>query len=256
MIGPAFDWTWAPLLLLLMFGAMLLSMIVGRRVRAAHAEATGFGAVNGAMFGLMGLLVAFTFSGAASRFDQRRHLIVEEANHISTAYFRINLLPGAAQEALRGKFRDYLDTRLETYRVGADPAQIAHLLHHTEQQHREIWALAVDAIGHAPSQAAAVQIVAPLNAMFDIVTTRTAATQIHPPAVVWLMLVGLTLVSSFLVGYDTAGSSRRYRIHLCIYAAIFALTLYVIVDMEYPRVGFIRVTAMDHLLEDVRESMR
>jgi hypothetical protein len=70
------------------------------------------------------------------------------------------------------------------------------------------------------------------------------------------MLVGLTLVSSFLVGYDTAGSARRYRIHLCIYAAIFALTLYVIVDMEYPRVGFIRVTAMDHLLEDVRESMR
>jgi hypothetical protein len=256
MVGPGFAWTWAPLLLLLMFGGMLLAMIVGRRIRAGHTEATGFGAVNGAMFGLMGLMVAFTFSGAASRFDQRRHLIVEEANDIATAYRRINLLPEAAQDAFRDKFRDYLDTRLATYRVGADPVRIAELLHHTDQHQHKMWTMAIDAIARAPTPTVAAQMLPPLNAMFDIVTTRTAAAQMHPPAVVWVMLAGLTLVCSFLVGYDTASSGRRYGIHLCIYAAIFALTLYVIVDMEYPRVGFIRVTAMDHLLDDVRASMR
>jgi len=94
-----------------------------------------------------------------------------------------------------------------------------------------------------------------LNDMFDIVTTRTAATQMHPPAAVWLMLGGLTLVCSFLVGYDLGGVQRNW-LHLLTFALLFSLTLYVIIDMEYPRVGLIRVTAMDRVLQDVRDSMR
>ena len=61
--------------------------------------AKGSGAAEAAVFGLLGLLIAFTFSGAASRFEDRRHLITEEANAIGTAYLRIDLLPGDAQPA-------------------------------------------------------------------------------------------------------------------------------------------------------------
>jgi hypothetical protein len=57
----------------------------------------------------MGLLIAFTFSGAASRFDTRRQLVVEEANAIGTAYLRLDLLPASAQSALRESFRRYLE---------------------------------------------------------------------------------------------------------------------------------------------------
>ena len=63
----------------------------------------------------MGLLIAFTFSGAASRFEARRSLIVQETNDIGTAYLRIDMLPADAQPALRQDFRDYLDARLEFY---------------------------------------------------------------------------------------------------------------------------------------------
>ena len=91
MIDTGFDWMLAPLVLLVLLGGMLLSMEVGMRARARHLRAaqgdsTGFAAVHGAVFALMGLLMAFTFSGAASRFDHRRDLIVEEANDIGTAY--------------------------------------------------------------------------------------------------------------------------------------------------------------------------
>ena len=55
--------------------------------------AEGVGVIDGAVFALPGLLLAFTFSGAAARFDTRRHLIVEEANAIGTAYLRLDLLP-------------------------------------------------------------------------------------------------------------------------------------------------------------------
>ena len=57
--------------------------------------------------------------------------------------------------------------------------------------------------------------------MFDIVTTRMAVTQMHPPPVVWVMLGGLTLVCSFLVGYDLGGSVRRNWLHVLTFACSF-----------------------------------
>lgn len=91
----------------------------GRRARDPNAAA-GLGASEGAIFALMGLLVAFTFSGAASRIEKRRDLIVEEANAIGTAYLRLDLIPAAAQPALREDFRQYVDSRLAVYRAIPD----------------------------------------------------------------------------------------------------------------------------------------
>jgi len=255
-----FDWMLAPLVWLVLLGGMLLSMEAGKRVRARHlraaqSDSTGFAAVHGAVFALMGLVMAFTFSGAASRFDHRRDLIVEEANDIGTAYLRIALLPEAERGPLQDRFREYLDSRLLTYRAGTDIVRVSQLLQQTAQLQGQIWKSALEAIDHASSPPVAALILPSLNDMFDIVATRTAATQMHPPAAVWLMLGGLTLVCSFLVGYDLGGAPRNW-LHLLTFALLFSLTLYVIIDMEYPRVGLIRVTAMDRVLQDVRDSMR
>ena len=260
MIQTGFDWTLAPLVWLLLLGGMLLAAEAGRRLRARHlraaqGESTGFGAVQGAVFGLLGLVMAFTFSGAASRFDHRRDLVVQEANDIGTAYLRIQLLPEAARGPLQDKFREYVDCRLQTYRVGTDVVRITQLLQQTAEYQGQIWKMAVEAIGHAPSPPVAALILPSLNDMFDIVTTRTAATQMHPPAVVWVMLGGLALVCSLLVGYDQGGVRRNW-LHVVTFALLFSLTLYVIIDVEYPRLGLIRVTAMDRVLQDVRDSMR
>jgi hypothetical protein len=90
-----------------LLAGMLLLLETGRRIglrqmakdsKGAHQ---GLGAVEGAVFGLMGLLIAFTFSGAASRFDARRQLVVEEANDIGTPTCGSTALPAAAQPALR-----------------------------------------------------------------------------------------------------------------------------------------------------------
>src|SRR3982750_2061105 len=71
--------------------------------------------VEGAFFGLLSLLIAFTFSGSVSRFDQRRGLIIDESNDISTAYLRVDLLPPEVQPQTRELFRSYLDSRLATF---------------------------------------------------------------------------------------------------------------------------------------------
>ena len=110
------------------FVGMLLLLEVGRRIgrwRAARdpdAPRAEVGAMDGAVFALLGLLIAFTFSGAASRWDTRRQLLVEEANAISTAYLRLDVLPPDAQPALREQFRQYVDARLAAYRSLPDVA--------------------------------------------------------------------------------------------------------------------------------------
>ena len=89
---------------------MLLFLEVGRRIglrqraKAAEGAVAGRGVIEGVVFALLGLLVAFTFSGAAARFDTRRQLIVEEANAIGTAYLRLDLLPADAQPTAAGAF--------------------------------------------------------------------------------------------------------------------------------------------------------
>ena len=105
---------------------MILLLELGRRLgrrrqgRDEEGARAGLGAVEGAVFTLLGLLIAFTFSGAASRFDMRRQLIGQEANAIGTAWLRLDLLPAQAQPELRDLFRRYLDLRLAAYRKMPD----------------------------------------------------------------------------------------------------------------------------------------
>lgn len=99
-----------------LFFGMLLVFEVGRRFGLARRRRDpdgvdkGTGPVEAAVFGLLGLLLAFTFSGAASRFEDRRHLVTEEANAIVSAYLRIDLLPPDTQPAIRQLFARYLNT--------------------------------------------------------------------------------------------------------------------------------------------------
>ena len=134
-----------------LFLGMLAILEVGRRKGmkrlAADPDATraGTGAVDGAVFALFGLLIAFTFSGAASRFDARRQLIVEEANDIGTAYLRIDLLPADAQPTLRESFRRYLDSRLDTYRKMPDVDAAMQEMAKSTKLQDEIWTRSVAA---------------------------------------------------------------------------------------------------------------
>ena len=199
----------------------------------------------------------FATWGAASRFDARRNLIVEETNAIGTAYLRLDLLPASTQPALRDLFRSYLDSRLAAYRKLPDlEAAHAELARGTILQ-GEIWSHAVAAGQMEGVPTTANMLVLPaLNQMIDITTTRTMAGQLHPPTVIIAMLFGLELVCALLAGYGMARSKARRSIHMAGFAAVMAASVYVIIDLEYPRLGLIRVDAFDQALVGLRHGMR
>lgn len=246
-----------------LFVGMLILLEAGRKIgqsRLANdpeGARIGTGAVEGAVFGLLGLLIAFTFSGAASRFDARRDLIVQETNAIGTAWLRLDLLPASAQPAIRESFRQYVDARLEVYHKIPDiKAARAELARATALQ-GEIWtqAIAAGRMETAPPPATLLLLPA-LNEMFDITTTRTTATRLHPPTIIFIMLCGLALASALLAGYSMAGGKSRSWLHIIGFAAITAAAVYVIIDIEFPRVGLIRVDAFDQSLVELRASMK
>jgi hypothetical protein len=231
---------------------------IGRRIMARHHvdALPSVGSLEAAVFALLGLLIAFTFSGALARFDVRRAQVVDEANAIGTAYLRVDLLPAPAQPKLRDTFRDYVDSRIATYRKLPDLDAAKAELARSQTLQSAIWSQAVAAV-RLPEAPAGLEItVLPaLNSMFDITTVRVAATQMHPPTIIYIMLVGLALASALLAGYQAAGQTTFDWIHGLGFAVVVSLTLFVILDIEYPRLGFVRIDAIDQLLVNVRAGM-
>jgi hypothetical protein len=246
-----------------LFVGILAFLALGRRLglrarsRGGDAGAAGGESLEAAVFALLGLLIAFTFSGALSRFDVRRTQVVDEANAIGTAYLRADLLPAAEQPRLRDLMRRYADARIATYRALPDIDASRAELARSQALQTEIWTHAVAAL-RLPDGApgASVLVVPALNEMFDLATARTAATLMHPPLVVYLMLVGLALVSALLAGYHAPTAGAALRLHQLGFAAIVAFTVYVILDMEYPRLGWIRLDAIDQVLAGARAAMK
>lgn len=244
-----------------LFAGMLCAMELGRRLgkrrlaRDLESARAGLGAVEGAVFGLLGLLIAFTFQGAAARFDGRRALIVQEANNVGTAWSRLDLLPATAQPVLRDLFRRYLDSRLEIYRMAPDAAAAWAALEKSNSLQREIWNAATAACRTDEGRAVTMLVLPPLNAMFDITTTRTMALMHHPPAIIFGCLFGLALGCALLAGYGMSGSRERSWAHMLGFAAIMAAAVYLIVDLEFPRIGMIRVDKADVVLLELRKQM-
>ena len=248
----------AVLIALALFAGMVLLLEVGRRwgIRRRKEDpesvGSGQGAVEGAIYALLGLLIAFTFSAAALRFEQRRALVVDEANNIGTAWLRLDLLPAEAQPPLRGLFRRYVDSRIAFYRRLPDMDAALVELGETNKLQGEIWGQAVKA---ASAPTAAFLLLPALNDMFDITTTRTWAARYHSPGIIFVILGVFALAGSLMAGFGMSLGTRRSWLHVIAFAALMAATFYVIVDFEYPRMGLIRLDEADQALVDVRRGL-
>ena len=245
-----------------LFIGMMVCLEIGRRLGSrrlandAQGAMLGLGVADGAIFALFGLMIAFTFSGAANRFDTRRQLIAEEANAIGTAYLRLDLLAPDSQPMMRHQFKEYLDSRLEVYRKFPDIEAVKAKLSESAKIQTEIWSQAVAVTRLPGGHPDAAKLVLPaLNSMIDITTTRTMAIRTHPPQIIFALLFVLALVCALLVGFGTAGSKQRSWLHITAFVTITVISVYVILDIENPRAGLIRIDAYDSVLIQLRESM-
>jgi hypothetical protein len=241
----------------LFFGMLALGefgrrLALGRPV-AGDSRDTGFAVLDGAVFGLLGLIVAFSFAGAIGRFDERRALIIEETITIGSTYQFLDLLPNQPRAELQVLFRNYLDSRIAFYNALQDIEAAAGELDNTREIETSIWSSAVTAAdGNQPAQ---MLLLSSINDMFDIATKRTLNMLLHPPPVIFVLMFALALISALLAGYGSAKSGSRDWIRLLGFATVASVAFYVILDIEFPRSGLIQIDKFDLALVRLRTGL-
>lgn len=233
-----------------LFFSLLIWLEIGRAVgkwRSKKQAGSGANLLEAAVFTLLGLLLALSFSTATTRLETRRSLIVQEANAVRAAHLRVDMLPRHYRAPMDDAFARYARSRAEAYRTPYDTAKFNAAVAQSEAIQREIWAMAVEG-GRSPDAPSANFLLLPaVNAMIDMTTTRTAALEMHTPAAVFLVLWLNALAAALVAGHAMSGSDRDW-FSILIFVTVATSVLYVLIALEYPRLGLIGINRFDAIL--------
>ena len=156
---------------------------------------------------LLAFMLAFTFGLAASRFDVRRGLVIDEANAIGTTYLRAGLLPEPHRSDVRSLLREYVDVRLEA----VQPGKLSQSIGRSEELHARLWAHAVAVGEKNPGSIVVGLFIASLNEVIDLHAKRLAlGVRNRIPGTIWAALYFVAIIGTSVMGYHAglAGSGR------------------------------------------------
>jgi hypothetical protein len=243
------------------FLLILLTNWLGYRYRTSQEAKPGVGTLEGpgpmesSLLGLMALMLGFTFSMALSKFETRRQVIVEEANNIGTALLRADLYPDSIRTLLRADFKDYIEARIAYYDAGIDKEKIDSALAKTNVYSGRIWNRAAGLVQNDRYRVSSLQMIPAVNSMIDIVSTRESGRKAKVPPVILIMLLILTLISSFLVGYGQKGK-RRNLVMIFTFSLMTTIALYLIMELDRPQRGLLNLNAAEQNITALRELVK
>ncbi|MBX7165779.1 MAG: hypothetical protein K1X74_05470 [Pirellulales bacterium] len=236
----------------LIYAALETGYRVGRHRSQRYPEKeTTLGAMTGAMLGLLAFILAFTFGLAASRFDDRRHTILDEANAIGTTYLRAKLLPQPQQAAIRRLLKTYVDTRLSAMQPGQMDAAINASLRIHDQLWNETSAVAA-ADSHSIVTGLFIQS---LNEMIDLHATRVmVGLRSRIPGAVWAALYAVAILTMATLGFQEGVLSNRRSLVSFGVVLAFTIVLFMTTDLDRPREGLLQISQQTML--DLQQSVR
>ena len=210
-----------------------------RRRRSEQEDRPPVGEMVAATLALLAFMLAFTFGLAASRFDVRRGLVIDEANAIGTTYLRAGLLPEPHRSDVRSLLREYVDVRLEA----VQPGKLSQSIGRSEELHTRLWAHAVAVGEKNPSSIVVGLFIASLNEVIDLHAKRLAlGVRNRIPETIWAALYFVAIIGTSVMGYHAglAGSGRSLALLALVLAFSAVVTL--IADLDRPQEGLLRVS--------------
>lgn len=247
-------WLIIVLLLVCMIAATMTGVRVGRSKKGKEENDVS-GTILASMFALFGLLLAFTFSMSAGRYDARRQSIVAEANNIGTAVLRADLYPEAERTVFRTSFRTYIAGRIAYFKAGRNEVLLRSAVAQTGKAADQLWQRA-SLLSQDPARAEASRLMIPaLNEMFDIGTTHAASENYTvPDSITWLLLL-LAVACAFFSGYAHGNKKADWLISSG-FCLLTAFVIFVILDLDRPRRGLINMEDSYALLYDLERSLK
>ncbi len=227
-----------------MFAVALAAAEIGllaakrQRNRAVNTEA--FAAAQTAMFSILGLLFAFTFSLALSRFDARKDAVVREASAISTAIARADVLDAGDRATLLADLTQYVQTRIGFVEAASDQAAQDAATAQSVRLQRGMWDVAMRSARSSDRPQMISLVIQSLNDVADASALEAAVADAHIPDGVLAILFAIAALAVGVAGFNTGLRGGR-SIAFVLLALVLALVTTAIVDMDRPQTGFIRV---------------
>lgn len=229
---------------------------MGRRVRhLSESLSESFGVLQGAMLGVVGLILAFGLSLALSRYEDRREAIVTEANAIGVSFLRAQTIEEPGRSDSIDLLRGYVDSAVRFSNDIPGSLEATAAEDEEDEVQRELWRRAADAVEAGPEASAPRLYLESLNVMIDAQNSRVAAlTNQVPDAVLYLEVLGAAVALALLAGYMALVG--RGAVAVAFAAFLVASLLYVTADLDRPTRGLIKVpdTVLVNLQEEMEEA--
>lgn len=196
-------------------------------------------AMVAATLGLLAFVLAFTFGLASTRYDERRAVVVDEANAIGTVYLRAEMLSEPESSQVRQLLRDYVDVRLQ----GTQISQFHQAIDKSNDLHSRLWANAVVVAKRNPESIIIGLFVDSLNNLIDIHSTRIMlALRNRIPGSIWLALYVVAILSMIQLGYHEGLTSNRQSLATIALVMTFSTVMLLIADLDRSHEGWLRVS--------------
>jgi len=231
-------------IILITVAVILLSIECGfrlgqfRRRGSELEDKPPVGEMVAATLALLAFMLAFTFGMAASRFEVRRGLVIDEANAIGTTYLRAGLLPEPYREEVRKLLREYVSVRLEAIR----PEKLNQSISRSEELQSQLWSRAA-AVGEKNPGIVVGLFIGSLNEVINLHAKRLElVVRNRIPSAIWVALYFVAVLGTAAMGYHAglAGSGRSLAIVAIVLAFSAVMTL--IADLDRPQAGLLRVS--------------
>ena len=232
--------------------AIELGYRAGRRTQVLASESSRdhVNAIQASLLGVLALLLGFTFSLSLQRYDNRSEAVVQEANAIGTAYLRAQLLPASVRGEAQKLLQSYLSLRVQASSVTLDREEDrVALLAQSNRELDALWGYARQAAEEDGRAVTSGLFIQSLNELIDAYGRRDAALKRHVPEVVLFLLYGTFVLTGLVVGYAAGVANHRPSFATLILVALIVILAFLIVDLDRPRRGLIRVdhTSLDDL---------
>lgn len=230
------------LTLIPLLGAAEIGLLVGRR-RRTESDSEGrnqISMVEGALLGLLALLLGFTFSMAVERFDARGDMVVREANALGTVSMRADFLSDPAQAAFRARLREYARTRLQYVAAGNDPDKLREVEASAARIQGELWTIVREEARIHPTPTVALLADA-LGDLFDFRELRFSALDNTVPLSVWIVLYAVAVLTTGSLGLGSGLTGKRILLSIYLVPVLLAGILTLLIDLDRPRKGVIQV---------------
>jgi hypothetical protein len=194
-------------------------------------------ALRDGLFVLAGLLFGFTLALAATRFAERRSLLIDEANAIKATYLRTETLAEPTGGQARELLREYVDARLDFDGAGLDVARAEEAANHSQEIQERLWEGVVE-VTKTDRTAVSAAYMNSVIQLIDLHEKRISALENRIPVSIWFLIFCVTTVAIFSRGLTL---TRRFWMTVLIAPLTMAIVITLIADVDSPGSGLIRL---------------